>query len=320
MTNIQKLDVKTLPPYGVYIFTGRSNSGKTLLMRDLMAHKCRSFKKALVMTGSANSALDFAEHIPDCFIYNDFREDILEQAVAKQERDRLLNKLTPLLVVLDDLGYVSQVCYPALQVGPGLPRGDRGTCLGVVICFVLLSLADCFFFLFSRQHIKSCKVIKQIFFNGRHAKILLLLSTQYSKSFPPEFRSNVNHVFVTYEKNYANRLHIMEAFNSIFKDKEAWDKAFTTITPGYRAMVLDNISNVSMAIEDNVFWYKANFPPLQWKINNGSGSIWRYHSNRYDKQYFMRPKPPPVQTGKKKAGTAAPVYQIVGNRKPAARR
>lgn len=196
------------------------------------------------MSGSATSADDFAQHVPSCFVYDGFHEDVLERVVEKQNRDQKLGCCKPIVVVLDDLAYLA-------------------------------------------AHIKSCDVVKRIFFNGRHYKIFLLLSMQYVKLFPPEFRSNINFVFCTMEKNPANRRLVFEAFNNIFKDFDSFDRAFCTLTTDYKCMVLDNVSNKSMAIQDNVFWYKAAYPPAQWIMNRG-GSMWRYHKQRYDPRYFLR--------------------------------
>jgi hypothetical protein len=267
MTDIRKLDMRSVPDVGVCIFDGRSNSGKTLLIREVMRQKSRHFKKALIMTGSATTAREMASHVPDCFIYDGFHETVLEKAVDKQDVDAMQGKCTPLLVVLDDLAY----------------------------------LAD---------KIKSCEVIKKIFFNGRHYRILLLLSMQYCKLFPPAFRSNVNYVFLTNEKNPMNRTLVHDAFNNIFASRDSFDRAMVSITQGYRAMVLDNWSNSSMSISDNVFWYKAPFPAIKWQMNPG-GSIWRYHSRHYDSKYYLKPKTP--ETGKKRGRgrPASDAYKVV---------
>ena len=247
-----------VPDKGVCVFVGRTNTGKTLLIRDIMAHKCRTFKKALIMTGSATSANDFSRHVPNTFVYDGFREDVLERAIDKQDRDQKQGKCKKLLIVLDDLAYLA-------------------------------------------THIKNCEVVKRIIYNGRHYNVLLLLSMQYCKLFPPDFRSNINYVFCTFEKNPANRRHVFEAFNNVFNDFESFDRCMCALTPNYRAMVLDNFSSKSMAVADNVFWYKAHFPALEWQMNPG-GSIWRYHQRMYDSKYFLRPKAQGDEygTGKKK--------------------
>lgn len=247
MTSICKLDVECIPAQGVCVFVGRTNTGKTLLMRDIMAYKCRNFKKCVVMTGSSTSASDFAQHVPACFVYDGFREDVLEKIVDKQDRDQKLGRCKHIAIILDDLAYLA-------------------------------------------THIKSCEVIKRIMFNGRQYKILLFLSMQYCKLFPPDFRSNINFVFCTFEKNPLNRRHVFEAFNNVFRDYDAFDRAMCALTKDYRAIVLDNCSSKSMAIADNVFWYKAHYPALEWRMNDG-GSMWRFHNRMYDDRYFLRRKP-----------------------------
>jgi len=199
------------------------------------------------MTGSATSAADFSKHVPNCFVYDGFDEEVLERVVDKQDRDQKLGNCKPLCIVLDDLAYLAR----------NIQRSD---------------------------------VIKRIMYNGRHYKILLLMSMQYCKLFPPDFRSNVNFVFCTFEKNPDNRRHVFEAFNNVFRDFDSFDKAMCALTSDYKCMVLDNCSSKSMSVIDNVFWYKAHYPAMKWRMNPG-GSMWRFHTKRYDPRYFMRQRP-----------------------------
>ena len=38
--------------------------------------------------------------------------------------------------------------------------------------------------------------MKNIIFNGRHYNILSILTTQYAQSIPPDFRGNMDYVFI----------------------------------------------------------------------------------------------------------------------------
>lgn len=154
------------------------------------------------------------------------------------------------------------------------------------------------------DHIKNLEIMRRIFYNGRHYKILLLLSFQYCKSFPPNLRDQIAFVFCTFNKNPLRRKSVFETFNNVFDSFDTFDTAMVTLTENYKVMVLDHSNNASNRIEDNVFWYKAPFPALKWRMNSG-GSMWRFHKNRYDPRYFLRPRqapePQPTTTRKKPA-------------------
>ena len=153
------------------------------------------------------------------------------------------------------------------------------------------------------------EVMRRIFFNGRHYKILLLLSLQYCKTFLPEYRDQVAFVFATFNKNPLRRRAIFETFNNVFETPHDFDRAMVKLTEDYRCMVLDHCNNESNEIADNVFWYKAAYPPRKWKLNKG-GACWRFHENVYDKKYFLRP-PPAIQTKTSKRKKATTTFTRV---------
>jgi hypothetical protein len=255
-TKVYRFDPRKLPNVGVFVFVGRTGSGKTVLMEDILSYKRHYFKRAVVMTGSPGAADTFKEHFPLIFIHDRYDEDLLQRLLDKQVFDKHMGKLRPLLVVLDDLGYMA-------------------------------------------KNIQKSEVIKRIFMAGRHFGILLLFSMQYCKAFDPDLRSQVSYIFTCFEKNPQNRERIYEAYNTIFPNFREYDKVMTQCTQNREVMVMSNDFSQSMAVSDNVFWYKAPYPPLKWKLNEG-GSCWRYFERHFDPTYFMHPRQ--ATTGKKGGG------------------
>jgi hypothetical protein len=255
-TKIYRLNPHELPNVGVFVFVGRTGSGKTSVMEDILSYKRHRFHRAVIMTGSPGAAKSFRAHFPFVFIHDCYDEALLQDLLNKQERDDYFGRCKPLLVVLDDLGYMA-------------------------------------------KDIQKSEVIKRIFMAGRHFKILLLLSMQYCKSFLPDLRTNVSYIFSCFEKNPTNRRRIYEAYNTIFPAFAEFDKVMLSCTQNHEVMVLSNTFSQSTAVSDNVFWYKASYPPQPWKLNNG-GSIWRYHARHFDPMYFTKPKPDAIKKGRRR--------------------
>ena len=70
---------------------------------------------------------------------------------------------------------------------------------------VFLILDDC---LYDNSWTKNTD-IRSIFMNGRHYKILFLLTMQYALGIPPNLRTNIDYVFILRENYVSNRKKII---------------------------------------------------------------------------------------------------------------
>lgn len=122
------------------------------------------------------------------------------------------------------------------------------------------------------------KIIKKIFCNGRHLRILLLISVQYCKQIPPDLRSNADYVFILRENVQENRKKIWKEYAGIVPTFDTFNEIMNVCTDDRGALVIDN-TTTSTKIEDNIFWYRAHSPPREFKI--GSKSLWEFHKNNY---------------------------------------
>ena len=60
------------------------------------------------------------------------------------------------------------------------------------------------------------KAIKTIFMNGRHYKILFLVTMQYPLGIPPSLRCNIDYVFILRENIMNNRKRIYDNYAGMF--------------------------------------------------------------------------------------------------------
>lgn len=120
-----------------------------------------------------------------------------------------------------------------------------------------------------------------IFKNGRHWKMLFLLSLQYSLDIKPVIRTNVDGTFILRESNLRNRRCLWENYAGVFPDFDQFCQVLDQITDDYTALYVHN-ATTSNKIEDCVFWYKAKPIPPEFRI--GCNEFWEFHDERYDSQ------------------------------------
>ena len=123
------------------------------------------------------------------------------------------------------------------------------------------------------------KNITEIFMNGRHWKLMFMLTMQYCMGIGPDLRTNIDYVFCLRENIVDNQKKLWQHYFGIFPNFDQFRQVMNSCTEGWDAMVLDNTSK-STNIEDCVFWYRAK-PNRVFKI--GSDDLWKFNKNNIDK-------------------------------------
>jgi hypothetical protein len=92
--------------------------------------------------------------------------------------------------------------------------------------------------------------------NGRHWKIMLIITMQYPLGIPPVLRTNIDYVFILREPYIANRRRIYENYAGMFPTFESFCQVMDQCTENYECLVINN--NVkSNKLHEQIFWYKA---------------------------------------------------------------
>ena len=113
--------------------------------------------------------------------------------------------------------------------------------------------------------------------NGRHYKLLFILTMQFALGIPPNLRTNVDYVFILRENIYSNRKRLYDHYAGMFPTFEMFCETMDQCTENFECLVIDNTSK-SNRIEDQVYWYKADKTP-SFKI--GASEFWEYNTNNY---------------------------------------
>ena len=98
--------------------------------------------------------------------------------------------------------------------------------------------------------------MRLLFMNGRHWKIMLVITMQYPLGIPPNLRTNIDYVFILREPYINNRKRIWENYAGMFPNFESFTQVMDQCTENYECLVIDNNSK-SNKLQDQVFWYKA---------------------------------------------------------------
>lgn len=118
--------------------------------------------------------------------------------------------------------------------------------------------------------------------NGRHWKMLFILSLQYCMDIKPVIRTNVDGAFILRETNLRNRRALYENYAGVVPDFTTFCGILDQITDDYTALYINNQTR-SNNLEDCLFWYKPKIPPSGFKF--GSPTYWDFHNVRYDPEY-----------------------------------
>ena len=140
--------------------------------------------------------------------------------------------------------------------------------------WALLLLDDCT----DDPKIFSKPLFQGLYKNGRHWKMLFVLSLQYCMDVKPVIRTNVDGTFILREPNLKNRKALWENYAGIIPDFNQFCDILDQITDDYTALFVLNQTQ-SNRLEDCIFWYKAK--PIRKNFKFGSKDYWKFHKQRY---------------------------------------
>ena len=148
---------------------------------------------------------------------------------------------------------------------------------GVTVPWGLLLLDDCT----DNTRILTSQLFQNIFKNGRHWKMLFILSLQYCMDIKPVIRTNVDGVFILRESNLRNRKSLYENYGSCIPSFSMFQMIMDDLTSDYSALYIHN-RTTSNSIEDCVFYYKAT---QHGEFEFGSPDFRKYHDAHYNVEY-----------------------------------
>ena len=207
----------------VIVLIGRRDTGKSFLVRDLLYYH-QDIPIGTVISGTEEGNGFYGKLVPKLFIHNEYNTAIIENILKRQR------------------GVLKQIKKEMEQFRKSTidPR-----------TFVILD--DC---LYDNTWARD-KMMRLLFMNGRHWKVMLLITMQYPLGIPPTLRTNIDYVFILREPYIANRKRIYENYAGMFPTLESFCQVMDQCTENYECLVINNNAK-SNKLQDQVFWYKAD--------------------------------------------------------------
>jgi len=203
----------------VVVLIGRRDTGKSFLVRDLLYYH-QDIPIGTVISGTEAGNGFFSAHVPKLFIHDEYNSAIIENILKRQKT----------------------VMKQIIKMGTGSRIDPRA--------FVILD--DC---LYDNKWTKD-KLMRLLFMNGRHWKIMLIITMQYPLGIPPNLRTNIDYVFILREPYIANRKRIWENYAGMFPTFESFCQVMDQCTENFECLVVNNNAKTNK-LNEQIFWYKA---------------------------------------------------------------
>jgi hypothetical protein len=226
--NSMKLELKKFDPSkisddSVIVAIAARNRGKSVCLKDILSHHC-SIPIGMVISPTEHANAFFQNFIPKILIHDEYSPELITKYVQRQQKISAKFKKEK-----KDFGYSSID-----------PRS-----------FLVMDDA-----MYDKSWVTDTN-IRKIFMNGRHYKIMFLLTMQFPMGIPPALRTNIDYVFLFKENIKKNRERLYEHYAGMFPTLAIFEQVLDQVTQDYGCLVIDNRANGSK-LEDQVFWYKAD--------------------------------------------------------------
>ena len=244
---LRKFDIKSIPSDKVIVFIGKRETGKSFLVKDLLYYH-KDVPIGTVISGTEAANTFYGNMVPSLFIHDAFTPQIVANSLKRQKM--VIKKINK-----------DKARYGSSNIDPR----------------AFLILDDC---LYDQSWVRD-ENIRNLFMNGRHYKMLFIITMQYALGVPPNLRTNIDYVFILRENLMNNRKRLYEHYAGMFPSFEIFCQVMDACTEDFNCLVINNNAK-SNKIEDQVFWYKAD-PHSEFKI--GASEFWKHHNNNYNNGY-----------------------------------
>jgi hypothetical protein len=221
----------------VVVFIGRRDTGKSFLVNDLLFNH-QDIPLGSVISGTEAGNGFYSRIVPKLFIHHEYNASIVENILKRQQ------------MVLKQMKKHEETYKTKSNVDPR--------------AFIIMD--DC---LYDDKWARD-KMMRLLFMNGRHWKIMLVITMQYPLGVPPNLRTNIDYVFILREQYRANRERIWHNYAGMFPTFDSFNQVMDQCTENYECLVIDNNSK-SNKLTDQIFWYKAQ---ARGNFRLGSKEYW----------------------------------------------
>ena len=243
---LKRFNIEEIKDDKVVVLIGKRDTGKSFLCKDIMAHHTH-IPAGQVISGTEAANSFYSKLLPSLFIHEEYSAPIIERVLKRQK-----------------------MCIKQINkdiATKGSTRLDPNA---------FLILDDC---LYDQSWVKDPNV-RSLFMNGRHFKILFMITMQFALGIPPNLRTNIDYVFILRENIISNRKRIYDHYAGMFSSFDEFCQVMDACTENFECLVINNNAK-SNKITDQVFWYKASEHP-DFRI--GAPEFWEMHNRNYNQE------------------------------------
>jgi hypothetical protein len=244
---LKKFNMNMISNDKVVVLIGKRETGKSFLVKDLLFYH-KDMPVGTVISGTEGANAFYSKIMPSIFIHGEYRPEIITNVLKRQKK--VINTINKEIEEIGD-STIDPRAY--------------------------LILDDC---LYDKSWVNN-KDIRSLFMNGRHYKIMFLITMQYALGIPPNLRTNIDFVFLLRENYMSNRKRLYEQYAGMFPSFDVFCQVMDQCTEDFECLVINNNAK-SNKLEDQVFWYKAE-PHDDFQL--GASEFWQYHSQNFNPDF-----------------------------------
>lgn len=245
---IKKFDLRMMGPNAAICIIAKRGSGKSVLTRELLNYFKDKIPTGMVIAPTDRMSCFYGKFIPDIYVHYEYRSDVIKGLLNRQE----------------------------MMVEKYKEKKKKGKFVDPR-AFVVMD--DC---LSSKGKWDKDEGIREIFMNGRHFKIVFILTMQFSLGLLPELRSNFDYIFLLGEDFINNQKRLYDNYAGMFPSFKSFQNVFKLLTEDYGCMVISN-RGARADFLDKIFWYKAN-DDIQLETI-GCEQYRAFHDANYNKEW-----------------------------------
>lgn len=127
--------------------------------------------------------------------------------------------------------------------------------------------------------------LRDLFLNGRHAKITFLMSSQYIMDLGPDLRNNVDYVICLKQSILSEKRKLWTYFFGMFERFNEFSRVMDKVCENYGALVLDQTAPTS-ELSECIFWYRSEINLPAFRIGS---PIFHTLSNKHKRERPLNP-------------------------------
>lgn len=254
---IKEFKLSSMVPNPSIVMIAKRGSGKSVVVKDILKQYAHIPGGTIISPTDKLSSF-YGKFFPSMYIHYEYKTEIIQNVLTRQRE-------------------IKQKSDDKLKQRKKLdPRA-------------ILVMDDC---LASKNSWMKDQQIMEIFMNGRHYKLMYILTMQYPLGITPEMRSNFDYIFLLADDYTTNMKRMFDHYAGMFPTFDSFKQVFMQITTDYGALVIVNRGSRPSILE-KVFWFKASNEDVS---KFGCRQFNKFSENNFNKNWDAYKQAPSIES------------------------